>query len=141
MPWPAPHDKELFELIDREVDRQNSTIQLIASENFASPAVMEATGSVLTNKYSEGYPTKRYYGGNEVIDEVEDLAAGEVLRGDQLDRGVLPLELAVEDGEQLAVAGQVVHGAAPGGKARSTSRSTRSVSWLTVRSYACSGPP
>jgi glycine hydroxymethyltransferase len=74
MPWPAPHDKELFELIDREVDRQNSTIQLIASENFASPAVLEATGSVLTNKYSEGYPTKRYYGGNEVIDEVEDLA-------------------------------------------------------------------
>src|SRR6187402_2892672 len=74
MPWPAPHDKELFELIDSEVDRQNSTIQLIASENFASPAVLEATGSVLTNKYSEGYPTKRYYGGNEVIDEVEDLA-------------------------------------------------------------------
>ncbi|HEY8059285.1 MAG TPA: serine hydroxymethyltransferase [Acidimicrobiales bacterium] len=74
MPWPAPHDKELFELIDREVDRQNTTIQLIASENFASPAVLEATGSVLTDKYSEGYPTKRYYGGNEVIDEVEDLA-------------------------------------------------------------------
>jgi glycine hydroxymethyltransferase len=74
MPWPAPHDKELFDLIDREVDRQNRTIQLIASENFASPAVLAATGSVLTNKYSEGYPTKRYYGGNEVIDEVEDLA-------------------------------------------------------------------
>src|SRR5207244_9965630 len=50
------------------------TIQLIASENFASPAVLAATGSVLTNKYSEGYPGKRYYGGNQVIDEVEDLA-------------------------------------------------------------------
>ena len=49
-------------------------MQLIASENFTSPAVIEATGSVLTNKYSEGYPGKRYYGGNEVIDEVEELA-------------------------------------------------------------------
>jgi glycine hydroxymethyltransferase len=74
MPWPTAHDDELFGLIDREVERQNTTLQLIASENFASPAVMKATGSVLTNKYSEGYPTKRYYGGNEVIDQVEDLA-------------------------------------------------------------------
>jgi glycine hydroxymethyltransferase len=74
MPWPAVNDDELFALIDREVDRQNTTLQLIASENFTSPAVLRATGSVLTNKYSEGYPTKRYYGGNEVIDEVEDLA-------------------------------------------------------------------
>jgi glycine hydroxymethyltransferase len=74
MPWPTAPDDELFGLIDREVERQNATIQLIASENFASPAVLRATGSVLTNKYSEGYPGKRYYGGNEVIDEVEDLA-------------------------------------------------------------------
>jgi glycine hydroxymethyltransferase len=74
MPWPAANDDELFALIDREVERQNTTLQLIASENFTSPAVLRATGSVLTNKYSEGYPTKRYYGGNEVIDEVEDLA-------------------------------------------------------------------
>jgi glycine hydroxymethyltransferase len=74
MPWPSTPDDELFGLIDREVERQNSTIQLIASENFVSPAVLRATGSVLTNKYSEGYPGKRYYGGNEVIDEVEDLA-------------------------------------------------------------------
>jgi glycine hydroxymethyltransferase len=74
MPWPAVNDDELFSLIDREVDRQNTTLQLIASENFTSPAVLRATGSVLTNKYSEGYPTKRYYGGNEVIDQVEDLA-------------------------------------------------------------------
>ncbi|HVM06844.1 MAG TPA: serine hydroxymethyltransferase [Acidimicrobiales bacterium] len=69
-----PRDNELFSIIDREVERQNTTIQLIASENFTSRQVLEATGSVLTNKYSEGYPGKRYYGGNEVIDEVEDLA-------------------------------------------------------------------
>src|SRR6186997_849690 len=74
MPWPTAHDDELFGLIDREVERQNTTLQLIASENFTSPAVLRATGSVLTNKYSEGYPSKRYYGGNEVIDEVENLA-------------------------------------------------------------------
>jgi glycine hydroxymethyltransferase len=74
MPWPTVEDDELFDLIDREVDRQNTTLQLIASENFTSPAVLRATGSVLTNKYSEGYPGKRYYGGNDVIDEVEDLA-------------------------------------------------------------------
>jgi glycine hydroxymethyltransferase len=67
-------DLELSTLLDRELERQNTTLQLIASENFASRAVMAATGSVLTNKYSEGYPGKRYYGGNEVIDEVEDLA-------------------------------------------------------------------
>jgi glycine hydroxymethyltransferase len=74
MPWPTVDDDELFDLIDREVERQNTTLQLIASENFTSPAVLRATGSVLTNKYSEGYPSKRYYGGNEVIDEVEELA-------------------------------------------------------------------
>jgi glycine hydroxymethyltransferase len=74
MMWPAEQDDELFKLIEREVDRQGSTLQLIASENFASPAVLAATGTVLTNKYSEGYPSKRYYGGNEVIDEVESLA-------------------------------------------------------------------
>jgi glycine hydroxymethyltransferase len=67
-------DKELFAIIDDEKERQNTTLQLIASENFTSPAVMAATGSVLTNKYSEGYPGKRYYGGNSVIDRSEDLA-------------------------------------------------------------------
>jgi glycine hydroxymethyltransferase len=76
MPWPSDvePDDELFTLIDREVERQNTGLQLIASENFTSPAVMRATGSVLTNKYSEGYPGKRYYGGNAVVDEAEDLA-------------------------------------------------------------------
>jgi len=74
MPWPIERDTEVFDLIDLEVERQNTTLQLIASENFTSPAVIEATGSVLTNKYAEGYPGKRYYGGNVFIDEIEDLA-------------------------------------------------------------------
>ncbi len=72
--WPTERDSELFSIIESELHRQSSTLQLIASENFASPAVLEATGSVLTNKYSEGYPGKRYYGGNEVIDQAEELA-------------------------------------------------------------------
>ena len=67
-------DPEIAGIIERELERQNTTIQLIASENFTSPAVMEAQGSVLTNKYSEGYPAKRYYGGNFVVDEAEELA-------------------------------------------------------------------
>jgi glycine hydroxymethyltransferase len=67
-------DPEIARIIERERERQNTTIQLIASENFTSPAVLEAQGSVLTNKYSEGYPAKRYYGGNFVVDEAENLA-------------------------------------------------------------------
>ncbi len=67
-------DPEVARLLGDEVERQSTTLQLIASENFASPAVLAAAGSVLTNKYSEGYPHRRYYGGNHVIDEVEDLA-------------------------------------------------------------------
>jgi len=67
-------DPEVAALLRAEVDRQSTTLQLIASENFTSPAVLAASGSVLTNKYAEGYPGRRYYGGNQVIDEVEDLA-------------------------------------------------------------------
>src|SRR3972149_4345214 len=67
-------DPAIADIIRREVERQNTTIQLIASENFTSPAVLAAQGSVLTNKYSEGYPAKRYYGGNYVVDEAEELA-------------------------------------------------------------------
>jgi glycine hydroxymethyltransferase len=80
-------DRELFDMIEREKERQNTGLQLIASENFASAAVMAATGSVLTNKYSEGYPGKRYYGGNAVVDEVEDLARRRVV---ELFAGHLP---------------------------------------------------
>ena len=67
-------DPELAALLGAEIERQSTTLQLIASENFTSPAVLAASGSVLTNKYSEGYPGRRYYGGNQVIDEVENLA-------------------------------------------------------------------
>ena len=67
-------DPEVAALVGEELDQQQTTLQLIASENFTSPAVLAATGSVLTNKYSEGYPGRRYYGGNRVIDEIEDLA-------------------------------------------------------------------
>lgn len=67
-------DSAIFDLIQQEESRQLHGIELIASENFTSPAVMEATGSVLTNKYAEGYPGKRYYGGCEVVDQVEQLA-------------------------------------------------------------------
>ena len=74
MPWPSVADDPVLQMIVSEETRQNTTLQLIASENFASPAVMAATGSVLTNKYSEGYPYRRYYGGNSVIDEIEDEA-------------------------------------------------------------------
>ncbi len=70
----AQTDPTIADIIRREIERQNTTIQLIASENFTSPAVMAAQGSVLTNKYSEGYPGKRYYGGNVVVDEAEELA-------------------------------------------------------------------
>ena len=67
-------DPEVDRLLHEELERQQTTLQLIASENFTSRAVLAASGSVLTNKYSEGYPGKRYYGGNQVIDAVEDLA-------------------------------------------------------------------
>lgn len=76
MPWPSEtsRDTETFGYIDEECGRQITGLQLIASENFTSPDVMAATGSVLTNKYAEGYPTKRYYGGNAVVDKIEALA-------------------------------------------------------------------
>jgi glycine hydroxymethyltransferase len=67
-------DPAIADMISREGDRQRETIELIASENFTSASVIEAMGSVLTNKYAEGYPGKRYYGGCEVVDEVENLA-------------------------------------------------------------------
>ena len=69
-------DPEVSRLLRQEAERQSTTLQLIASENFTSPAVLAASGSILTNKYAEGYPGRRYYGGNQIIDEVEDLARG-----------------------------------------------------------------
>ena len=68
------HDSTIFDLISEEHKRQTQGIELIASENYVSPQVMEAVGSILTNKYAEGYPGKSYYGGCEVVDEIENLA-------------------------------------------------------------------
>src|SRR4051812_5063789 len=70
----SQQDEQVFQAIQQELGRQRSKIELIASENFVSEAVMEAQGSVLTNKYAEGYPGRRYYGGCEYVDVVEDLA-------------------------------------------------------------------
>ena len=81
--FPANHtihafDPELAAAMDAEIVRQHEHIELIASENYTSPAVMEAQGSQLTNKYAEGYPGKRYYGGCEYVDKVEQLAIDRV---------------------------------------------------------------
>src|SRR5437899_8366348 len=70
----AEVDPEIYEAIQHETERQHGQLELIASENFTSEAVLEATGSILTNKYAEGYPGKRYYGGCEFVDVVENLA-------------------------------------------------------------------
>ena len=83
----AKQDEQVFNAIQQELGRQRSKIELIASEHFVSEAVMEAQGSVLTNKYAEGYPGKRYYGGCEYVDIVEDLArqrAKEIFGGDHV---------------------------------------------------------
>ena len=78
-------DPEVYDLVEREKRRQRAGVELIASENFTSLAVMEALGSPLTNKYSEGMPGSRYYGGNEVIDEVEELCRARALAAFHLD--------------------------------------------------------
>jgi len=70
----AQEDGEVFEILKKEAKRQNEELELIASENYVSIPILEAMGTILTNKYSEGYPGKRYYGGNQVIDEIETLA-------------------------------------------------------------------
>src|SRR5258708_37304835 len=70
----ADVDPEIAELIGRELERQRGQIELIASENFTWPSVLEAISSVPTNKYAEGYPGRRYYGGCEIVDEIEPLA-------------------------------------------------------------------
>ena len=74
MSYLAETDSELFDILEREANREESTIELIASENFTSQAVMEMVGGVMTNKYAEGYPGRRYYGGCEVVDEAENMA-------------------------------------------------------------------
>ncbi len=124
--WTVGPDPQIDELIRQEKERQMTSLQLIASENFASPAVMEATGSVFTNKYSEGYPQRRYYGGNVHVDVAEQLAIDRVKQlfgaehanvqphsGSQANAAVYMALLDVGDtvmGMSLDHGGQLTHG-------------------------------
>ena len=125
----AGSDPELFHSMERELDRQQNQIELIASENIVSRAVLEAQGSVLTNKYAEGYPGRRYYGGCEFVDVVEGIArsrAQQLFRcefanvqphsGSQANQGVMLALLKPGDtilGMSLAAGGHLTHGAPP----------------------------
>ncbi|MFP3036398.1 MAG: serine hydroxymethyltransferase [Wolbachia sp.] len=122
-------DDEIYQSIEKELQRQRSQLQLIASENFASKAVMEAQGSFLTNKYAEGYPGKRYYCGCEYVDEVESLAIERLCKlfgvkfanvqphsGSQANQAVFASLLTPGDtilGLSLSCGGHLTHGAAP----------------------------
>ncbi len=122
-------DKEVFDAIKRELGRQQDQIELIASENIVSKAVLEAQGSVLTNKYAEGYPGRRYYGGCEFVDVAEDLARDRAKKlfgcefanvqphsGSQANQGVMMALLQPGDtimGMSLAAGGHLTHGAPP----------------------------
>ena len=122
-------DEIIFNLLEKERARQSNGIELIASENFTSPAVMEACGSVLTNKYAEGYPGKRYYGGCEFVDEAENIALERVKElynckyanlqphsGAQANQAVFLALLQPHDtilGMSLASGGHLTHGAKP----------------------------
>ena len=125
----ADSDPDVFGAIGRELKRQQDNIELIASENIVSRAVLEAQGSVLTNKYAEGYPGKRYYGGCEFVDVVEQLAIDRACEifgcqfanvqpssGSQANQGVFMALLQPGDtimGMSLAAGGHLTHGAAP----------------------------
>ena len=119
-------DPELYDIIQREQDREDNTLELIASENFTSPAILEAAGGIMTNKYAEGYPGKRYYGGCAHVDEAENLAVDRLKRlfnveygnvqphsGSQANMAVFMTFLAVGDtimGLDLAHGGHLTHG-------------------------------
>ena len=119
-------DPEIHKIITSELNRQRDTIELIASENFASQSVIEATGSILTNKYAEGYPGKRYYGGCESVDMAENLARNRLNElfnadyanvqphsGSQANMGVFNVFLNHMDtvmGLDLAHGGHLTHG-------------------------------
>jgi len=122
-------DKEIWSAIEGELSRQQNQIELIASENIASKAVISAQGTILTNKYAEGYPGKRYYGGCEYVDKVEELAINRAKKlfdctyvnvqpnsGSQANQGVFNAILQPGDtilGQALAAGGHLTHGAAP----------------------------
>ena len=119
-------DAEIFKVLQSEIGRQTNKLELIASENFVSPAVLEAAGSVLTNKYAEGYPGKRYYGGCEFVDQAEDIARDRLKKlfaaeyvnvqphsGSQANMAVLMTLLKPGDkflGLSLAHGGHLTHG-------------------------------
>jgi glycine hydroxymethyltransferase len=119
-------DKQIFDLITAEQERQTKGLELIASENFASPDVLAAAGSVLTNKYAEGYPGKRYYGGCEIVDQVENIARDRLKKlfgaeyanvqphsGSQANTAVFSMILSPGDkilGFDLAHGGHLTHG-------------------------------
>ncbi|MFZ9718859.1 MAG: serine hydroxymethyltransferase, partial [Chitinophagaceae bacterium] len=121
-------DTRVFNLIAQELDRQRKGIELIASENFTSLQVMEAMGSVLTNKYAEGYPGRRYYGGCEIVDQTEQIAidrAKEIFgcayanvqphSGAQANAALMQAILQPGDailGLDLSMGGHLTHGAA-----------------------------
>jgi glycine hydroxymethyltransferase len=122
-------DKKVFDILQKELERQTDHLEMIASENFTSPAVMEAMGSVFTNKYAEGYPYKRYYGGCEFADEVEQLAIDRACQifgckfanvqphsGSQANGAVYAAMLSAGDkilGMDLSHGGHLTHGAKP----------------------------
>lgn len=122
-------DKEVFDIVEAELVRQTTHLEMIASENFTSPAVMEAMGSVFTNKYAEGYPAKRYYGGCEQADKVEQLAIDRVCKifdckyanvqphsGSQANGAVYAALLKAGDkilGMDLSHGGHLTHGSKP----------------------------
>ena len=119
-------DDQIYDLINLELDRQSNTLEMIASENFTSKAVLESVGSILTNKYAEGYPGRRYYGGCELVDEVEDIARDRLKQlfdaeyanvqphsGSQANMGVYLTFLEAGDtvmGLDLAHGGHLTHG-------------------------------
>lgn len=123
------HDKEVFQYIEKELRRQHNQIELIASENFVSPAVLAAVGSIFTNKYAEGYPGKRYYAGCENVDEVENIAIARACKlfgcnfanvqphsGAQANTAAFYAFLKPGDtflGMDLAAGGHLTHGAKP----------------------------
>ncbi len=125
----SSRDPELFGSITQELGRQRHEIELIASENIVSRAVMEAQGSVMTNKYAEGYPGKRYYGGCQFVDVAENLAIDRACQlfgvayanvqpnsGSQANQGVFQALLKPGDtilGMSLDAGGHLTHGAAP----------------------------
>ncbi len=136
----STRDSAIFDVLTNELGRQRDEIELIASENIVSSAVMQAQGSVLTNKYAEGYPGRRYYGGCDVVDVAENLARDRAKElfgckyvnvqpnsGSQANQGVFQALLQPGDtilGMSLDAGGHLTHGAKPTSRANGSTRSS-----------------